>query len=122
SPTSPSTAVARSPSPPAPRGSSRASTARARFTYAEGDARSLSPYLGTMTAHVSPPPILESAGVDPARALETLKTALTGADDGELFLERAESEALVFDDGRLKSASYDAVEGFGMRVVAGETA
>jgi TldD protein len=28
----------------------------------------------------------------------------------------------VFDDGRLKSASYDASEGFGLRVVAGETA
>jgi TldD protein len=28
----------------------------------------------------------------------------------------------VFDDGRLKSASYDSAEGFGLRVVAGETA
>ena len=45
--------------------------------------------------------------------------ALHGADDGELFLERSESEMLVFDDGRLKSAAYDATEGFGLRVVAG---
>ena len=45
-----------------------------------------------------------------------------GADDGELFLERSESESFVFDDGRLKSAAYDATEGFGLRVVAGETA
>ena len=29
---------------------------------------------------------------------------------------------LVFDDGRLKSASYDATEGFGLRTVAGEKA
>jgi TldD protein len=29
---------------------------------------------------------------------------------------------LVFDDGRLKSAAYDATEGFGLRVVAGEKA
>jgi TldD protein len=51
-----------------------------------------------------------------------LGEALVGADDGEIFLERSESEAFVFDDGRLKSASYDSTEGFGLRVVAGETA
>src|SRR5205085_9143082 len=56
------------------------------------------------------------------RALEILREALAGADDGELFLERSESEGLMFDDGRLKQASYDATEGFGLRVVAGETA
>ena len=43
-------------------------------------------------------------------------------DDGELFVERSESEAFLFDDGRLKSAAFDATEGFGLRVVAGETA
>ncbi|NRB04911.1 MAG: metalloprotease TldD [Rhodobacteraceae bacterium] len=53
-------------------------------------------------------------------ALRILKTATDGADDGELFLERARSEALVFDDGRLKNASYDASEGFGLRAVKGE--
>ena len=75
-----------------------------------------------MTVSVSPPPILEAAGVDPDEALSVLAGALSGADDGELFLEKTESESLVFDDGRLKSAAYDAVEGFGLRVVAGETA
>ncbi len=75
-----------------------------------------------MTVSVSPPPILQTAGVDPERARSILAEALAGADDGELFLERSESEALVFDDGRLKSASWDAAEGFGLRVVAGETA
>ena len=75
-----------------------------------------------MTVHASPPPILDAAGVEAAEALSILKTALAGADDGELFLERSESESLVFDDGRLKSAAYDASEGFGLRVVAGETA
>ena len=49
-----------------------------------------------------------------------LRTALDGADDGELFLERTRSETLVFDDGRLKTASYDAAEGFGLRAVRGE--
>src|SRR5262249_32869110 len=40
----------------------------------------------------------------------------------ELFLERSHSESFMFDDGRLKSAAYDSTEGFGLRVVAGETA
>jgi TldD protein len=75
-----------------------------------------------MTVHVPPPPLLETSGVDPSEALSILQTALHGADDGELFLERSELESLVFDDGRLKSAAYDANEGFGLRVVAGETA
>ncbi|HRD29439.1 MAG TPA: DNA gyrase modulator, partial [Caulobacter sp.] len=75
-----------------------------------------------MTASVLAPSLLDSAGVDPDRARAILGDALAGADDGELFLERSESEAFVFDDGRLKTASYDTSEGFGLRVVAGETA
>ena len=75
-----------------------------------------------MTLHVQPPAILESADLAADEALSILQQALTGADDGELFLERSELESLVFDDGRLKSAAYDAAEGFGLRVVAGETA
>lgn len=75
-----------------------------------------------MTVHVPPPPVLETSGVEPDEALSILQGALNGADDGELFLERSELESLVFDDGRLKSAAYDATEGFGLRVVAGETA
>src|SRR5579871_3850275 len=69
-----------------------------------------------------PHSLLQSAGVEPERAGAILGEAVAGADDGELFLERSESEAFVFDDGRLKSASYDSSEGFGLRVVAGETA
>jgi TldD protein len=75
-----------------------------------------------MSIHVVPPSLLDSAGVERERALEHLQTALAGADDGELFLERTESESFLFDDGRLKSAAYDSGEGFGLRVVAGETA
>ncbi|MEX0316670.1 MAG: metalloprotease TldD [Ruegeria sp.] len=55
-------------------------------------------------------------------ALNVLRAATDGADDGELFVERRKSEALVFDDGRLRSASYDASEGFGLRAVQGEVA
>jgi TldD protein len=75
-----------------------------------------------MNAPVLGHSLLQSSGVDPARAGDILGDALAGADDGELFVERTESEAFVFDDGRLKSASYDSAEGFGLRVVAGETA
>jgi len=60
--------------------------------------------------------------LDRDKALKTLRAATKGADDGELFLERRRSESLVFDDGRLKNASYDASEGFGLRAVRGETA
>ena len=49
-----------------------------------------------------------------------LADTMSGADDGELFLETALSESLVFDDGRLKSASFDSNRGFGLRCVAGE--
>ncbi|WIY25917.1 metalloprotease TldD [Parasedimentitalea psychrophila] len=55
-------------------------------------------------------------------ALNVLKSALAGADDGEIFAERRKSETLVFDDGRLRSASYDASEGFGLRAINGEVA
>ncbi len=60
--------------------------------------------------------------LDEGRALTHLRAATDGAEDGELFIERRRSEALVFDDGRLKTASFDASEGFGLRAVNGETA
>ena len=55
-------------------------------------------------------------------ALSILRSATAGAEDGELFVERRRSESLVFDDGRLRVASYDASEGFGLRAVQGEVA
>ena len=60
--------------------------------------------------------------LDPAEALAVLRAATAGADDGELYLERRRSEAIVLDDGRIKNASYDASEGFGLRAVKGEVA
>jgi TldD protein len=62
------------------------------------------------------------SALDEKRTLAVLQDAVAGADDGELFLERRRSESLVFDDGRLKQAGYDAAEGFGLRAVRGETA
>ena len=55
-------------------------------------------------------------------ALSVLREATAGADDGEIFAERRQSEALMFDDGRLKTASHDIGEGFGLRAVRGEVA
>ncbi len=62
------------------------------------------------------------AGLDRPRLEAIVDDALAGADDGELFLEYCQSEALSFDDGRLKSASFDTSQGFGLRAVAGEAA
>ncbi len=60
--------------------------------------------------------------LDKDGTLAILRAATDGADDGELFLERKRSEMLLFDDGRVKTASYDASEGFGLRAVRGEVA
>ena len=60
--------------------------------------------------------------LDEGAALALLQSATAGAEDGELFLERKRSEAIVLDDGRIKTASYDASEGFGLRAVKGEVA
>ncbi|MDO9526402.1 MAG: metalloprotease TldD [Gemmobacter sp.] len=60
--------------------------------------------------------------IDEAAALGILRGALSGAEDGELFLERRRSEAIMLDDGRIKTASYDASEGFGLRAIKGDVA
>src|SRR5580765_7013184 len=54
------------------------------------------------------------------RIKEIVADTINGADDGELFLEYSESEALMFDNGRLKTANFNTEQGFGLRVVAGE--
>ncbi len=59
-------------------------------------------------------------GLEPERARTIVAGALSGCDDGELFLEYCQSESLVFDDGRLKAANFDTSQGFGLRAVAGE--
>ena len=61
-------------------------------------------------------------GLDRDRVSKIVDESLKGADDGELYLEYSQSESLVYDDGRLKNASFDTSQGFGLRAVAGETA
>lgn len=63
----------------------------------------------------------KQSSLDPARTQSIVDDALKGADDGELYLEYSQSEAFVFDDNRLKTASYSIDQGFGLRAVCGES-
>jgi TldD protein len=58
--------------------------------------------------------------LDPEQAQALTAKALAKADDGELYLQYRKAEAFGFDDGRLKTASYDTTSGFGLRAVSGE--
>ncbi|WP_187969993.1 metalloprotease TldD [Aquibium microcysteis] len=58
--------------------------------------------------------------IDDSTVRRLVADAIGGADDGELFLEYSEGEALMFDNGRLKTASFNTDQGFGLRAVAGE--
>ncbi len=73
-----------------------------------------------MTAHPDPRALLY-ASLDPAEAQALTAAALARADDGELYLQYRKAEAFGFDDGRLKTASFDSHAGFGLRAVSGET-
>ncbi len=64
--------------------------------------------------------LLDRAGLDKVRVGKLIDRGLEGADDGELFLEYTQSEMLVFDNGRLKQATYDTNQGFGLRAVKDE--
>ncbi|NTU76703.1 MAG: metalloprotease TldD [Alphaproteobacteria bacterium] len=59
--------------------------------------------------------------LDRAATTRLVQESLAGADDGELYLEYLQSESLVWDDGKLRSASFDTSQGFGLRAVMGET-
>ena len=62
------------------------------------------------------------AALDQDTAARMTAQALAGMDDGELFLEYRESEALSLEDGRIRSAAFDTQLGFGLRAVLGEEA
>jgi TldD protein len=64
--------------------------------------------------------LLDRAGLDKTRVSHIIARGLDGADDGELFLEYRQSEMLLFDNGRLKQATYDTSQGFGLRAVKDE--
>src|SRR6476660_9134122 len=64
--------------------------------------------------------MFDRTGLDRDDARRHLARGLEGADDGELFLEYKQSEMLMFDNGRLKQATYDTAQGFGLRAVKDE--
>src|SRR5947209_2882233 len=66
---------------------------------------------------ISTASLIDRTGLDRVRLKRHLARGFEGADDGELFLEYRQSEALVFDNGRLKQATYDTAQGFGLRAV-----
>src|SRR5712664_1171968 len=51
--------------------------------------------------------LLDRANLDRDSVRHQVARGLEGADDGELFLEYSQTEALMFDNGRLKQATYD---------------
>ncbi len=64
--------------------------------------------------------LVDRAGLDRPSLAKIISRGLDGADDGELFLEYRQSEVLGFDNGRLKQATYDTSQGFGLRAVKDE--
>ena len=68
----------------------------------------------------APISLVERAGLDRPRLAKIISRGLDGADDGELYLEYRQAEMLVFDNGRLKQATYDTSQGFGLRAVKDE--
>ena len=68
----------------------------------------------------APISLVDRAGLDRPQLAKIISRSLDGADDGELFLEYRQAEALVFDNGRLKQATYDTTQGFGLRAVKDE--
>jgi TldD protein len=59
-------------------------------------------------------------GMNRNRVQRIIDDTLHAADDGELYLEYRQTESFSFDDGRLKAATYDTTQGFGLRAVADE--
>src|SRR6476659_3775919 len=68
----------------------------------------------------APISLVDRAGLDRPRLAKIISHGLEGADDGELFLEYRQAEMLVLDNGRLKQATYDTSQGFGLRAVKDE--
>src|ERR1700746_2021648 len=71
-----------------------------------------------MTSHANL--FFTQTGMERSRVQSVVDHTLHGADDGELFLEYRQTESFSFDDGRLKAATYDTTQGFGLRAVADE--
>ena len=62
----------------------------------------------------------ESEDFDKSAVEGLVSDTLRGADDGELFLEYAQSESVSLDDGKIKNAAYNTTHGFGLRRINDE--
>src|ERR1700682_5887536 len=61
--------------------------------------------------------LFDRANLDRDSVRHQIARGLEGADDGELFLEYSQSEALMFDNGWLRQATYDTAQVFALRAV-----
>ncbi len=64
--------------------------------------------------------LVDRANLDRTAMHRHLGNGFAGDDDGEFYVEYRQTEALVFDNGRLKQATFDTSQGFGLRAVKGE--
>ncbi|AGF74246.1 TldD protein [Bartonella australis AUST/NH1] len=64
--------------------------------------------------------LIDRFDIASSKVQSLVQEALHNADDGELYLEYTENEALLLDNGQLKNGSFHQDMGFGLRVVAGE--
>jgi len=64
--------------------------------------------------------LLDQFDIDRAQIERMINDSVGQADDGELFTEYSETEALVFDNGKLKTGTFNTSQGFGLRAVSGE--
>ena len=61
-----------------------------------------------------------SEHLDYEKTLKEVRHSLSNADDGELYIESTRGETISYDDGKLRNASYNASQGFGLRALSGE--
>lgn len=64
--------------------------------------------------------LIEQFDIEQSQIEQMLTDAIGKAEDGELFVEYCESEGLVFDNGKLKTGTFDTRQGFGLRAISGE--
>ncbi|WP_099865193.1 metalloprotease TldD [Pararhizobium haloflavum] len=65
-------------------------------------------------------PLLDQFDISADKVERIVAETLKDADDGEVFLEYRQQEALMFDNGRLRAGNFNTDRGFGLRAVAGE--
>ena len=65
--------------------------------------------------------VIKKKNWDEKLTLSKVDGLLSRFDDGELFVEEVFSENILFDDNKVKNASYDQDRGFGLRTVKGDS-